>query len=139
MFFYFFKDASCETPVFQKYVRQGDSIFVILVKSGLLGKKGVVFQKYLRQGESIFAILVKSGLLGKRGVVFQKYLRQGASILAILVKSGPLEKQVSFFKKVSKSCSSLVDLVSGPARAQRSRHTCILMTWNFLNDLNFSQ
>ena len=27
----------------------------------------------------------------------------------------------------------------GPGPAQRSRHTCILMTWNFLNELDFSK
>ena len=32
--------------------------------------------EYLRQGDPIFAILVKSGHLGNKGVVFQKYLRQ---------------------------------------------------------------
>ena len=51
------------------------------------GKKGVVFQTYLRQGDPLLAILVKSGPLEKN-VAFQKYFRQGAPLFAILEKRG---------------------------------------------------
>ena len=72
--------------VFQTYLRQGDSIFAILVKSGSLEKKGCRFSKIFVSGSLTARNPCKIRTPGEKGVVFEKYLRQGCSRLAILVK-----------------------------------------------------